>query len=95
MAGQLQSIYFETNSCDLCVANKVIHGKECTITWHVGNLKILHKELRVIGKITNQPESCYGKLRITRRRNPVYAGMGIEYCIDQSVEILMKPYLQV
>lgn len=33
---------FTINSYDQCVANKVIDAKQCTIIWHVDDLKISH-----------------------------------------------------
>jgi hypothetical protein len=41
---------FETNPYDWCVANKAINGKQCTVRWHVDDLKISHKDKR---KVTN------------------------------------------
>jgi hypothetical protein len=39
LSSQLQEWGFEINPYDFCVANKVIAGKQCTIIWHVDNLK--------------------------------------------------------
>ena len=33
---------FVINPYDWCIANKMIDGKECTIIWHVDDLKISH-----------------------------------------------------
>jgi hypothetical protein len=33
---------FEINPYDFCVANKSINGKQCTIVWHVDDLKVSH-----------------------------------------------------
>ena len=32
---------FQVNPYDDCVVNKMINGKQCTILWHVDNLKII------------------------------------------------------
>jgi len=37
---------FRINPYDSCVANKVINGKQCTIGWHVDDLKISHVDPR-------------------------------------------------
>jgi hypothetical protein len=37
---------FEINPYDWCVANKMIDGKQCTIVWHVDDLKISHVDGR-------------------------------------------------
>jgi len=33
---------------DKCVANKMIEGSQCTVTWHVDDLKISHKSREVL-----------------------------------------------
>ena len=39
------------NDYDRCVANKIINGKQCTIIWHVDDLKISHKDKAVVHDI--------------------------------------------
>lgn len=34
-----------------CIANKIINGYQCTILWHVDDLKILHRSPAVIDEI--------------------------------------------
>ncbi len=38
----LESDGFVLNPCDLCMANKVVEGKQMTVCWHVGDLKVSH-----------------------------------------------------
>jgi hypothetical protein len=40
LSKQLQKWGFEINPYDFCMANKIINGKQCTIMWHVDDLKI-------------------------------------------------------
>jgi hypothetical protein len=40
ISSQMQEWGFEINPYDLCVANKTIDQKQCTIMWHVDDLKI-------------------------------------------------------
>ena len=49
---------FEVDPYDSCVATKMINGSQMTVTWHVNDLKISHKEstevtkfIRALGKI--------------------------------------------
>ena len=42
LSRQLLSWGFKLNDYDNCVANKMINGKQCTIVWHVDDLKISH-----------------------------------------------------
>jgi len=47
----LQEWGFTLNLYDKCVANRNIEGKQCTIIWHVGNLKISHVKKDVVENI--------------------------------------------
>ena len=38
----LQDWGFELNPYEWCCSNKIIDGKQCTIVWHIGDLKISH-----------------------------------------------------
>ena len=42
---------FKINPYDWCVANKTINDKQCTILWHVDDLKILHVDATAVTKI--------------------------------------------
>jgi len=47
----LQEWVFALNPYDKCVANKNIEGKQCTIIWHVDDLKISHANKNVVENI--------------------------------------------
>ena len=38
------------NPYDPCVANKIINDSKITVTWHVDDLKISHKDSREVTK---------------------------------------------
>ncbi len=40
----LEADGFVINDYDLCVANKMVNGTQMTVTWHIDNLKISHKD---------------------------------------------------
>jgi hypothetical protein len=48
LTSQLHTWGFETNPYDPCVANKIIDGTQCTIVWHVDDLKISHSKASVV-----------------------------------------------
>jgi len=48
LSNMLISWGFKINPCDQCVANKQINGKQCTIIWHMDNLKISHMSENVV-----------------------------------------------
>ena len=52
---------FTVNPYAWCVANKQINGQQCTLVWHVDNMKISHADSRVVDTIINMLEQEYGK----------------------------------
>jgi hypothetical protein len=53
---------FVLNPYDSCVANKMIDGTECTVLWHVDDLKILHVKQEVLEDLITVLNERYGKL---------------------------------
>jgi len=47
----VNNLRFKINSYDQCVANKIINGKQCTIVWHIDNLKLSHVDVEVVEDI--------------------------------------------
>ena len=43
MQSDLEEMGFEVNPYDPCVANKIVNGSQMTITWHIDDLKISHR----------------------------------------------------
>jgi hypothetical protein len=37
-----QELDFVANPYDSCIVNKIINGKQCTIIWHIDDLKLSH-----------------------------------------------------
>ena len=65
-ATTLKCMGFELNPYDLCVANKIINGKQCTIVWYVDNNKISNEDPAVVNSIIQELTKHFGKLSITR-----------------------------
>ena len=61
LSHQLKDWGFKINPYDWCVANKTFDGKQCTILWHVDDLKISHMDLDVVMGIINDFEQEFGK----------------------------------
>ena len=94
LTGKLEKIGFKLNPYDSCVANKIINGHQCTIVWHVDDLKISHKDKKVVQDILAYLTTAFGKLSITEGNKHTYVGMDIEYPGNKTVEITMKSYLK-
>jgi hypothetical protein len=88
---------FKINPYDWCVTNKMINGKQCTILWHVDDLKIYHVEASVITDVLGKLSEEFGKeapLTITRGKIHDYLGMTLEYSTPGKVKITMVDYIE-
>ena len=88
---------FVTNPYDWCVANKMINGKQCTILWHVDDLKISHVDPNVVTDVIKDIEKVFGKedpLTIHRGKIHDYLGMQLDYSEEGKVRITMFEYIK-
>jgi len=69
---------FKLNEYNKCVANKIINGKQCTIIWHVDNLKILHVDPKVVNDLIKRLEAKFGQ------ESPLVTSQGEYYRIPQN-----------
>ena len=81
---------FTVNPYDWCMANKTvtINGKQCTIWWHVNDLRISHKDLSTVETIVTTLQEWYGKetpLVVHWGKTHDYLGMEIDYTIPGKV----------
>jgi hypothetical protein len=56
----IESIGFEVNPYDICVANRKVNGKQQTVKWHVDDLKSSHVDSRVNDNFAEWCEKTYG-----------------------------------
>ena len=88
---------FEINPYDWCLANKMIDGKQCTILWHVDDLKISHVDAEVVTGIIELMKDEFGKeapLTVTRGKVHDYLGMTLDYSEEGKVKIKMLDYVE-
>ena len=90
----LQDEGFVENQYDSCVMNKQIAGSQCTICWHVDDLKISHRDPGVVDEILITLTSIYGPLSVERGREHTYLGIDLDYRVAGEVTVSMIPYLQ-
>jgi len=60
LSSKLQERGYVINPYNWCVANKIIDGKQCTIVWHMGSLKISHMSLDVVTDVIRKVEEDLG-----------------------------------
>ena len=68
---------FVLNPYDLCIANKIIDGKQCKIVWYVDDKKISHTDENVVTNILEKMKEHFGDIKIYRGNSHVFLGIGI------------------
>jgi hypothetical protein len=96
LSAKLVNWGYEINPYDWCVANKMIDGKQCTVVWHVDDLKISHVDPEVVDSLVSLLDGEYGKINplvTTHGKVHEYLGMTLDYTEDGKVKIIMKDYI--
>jgi hypothetical protein len=96
LSGYLISEGFELNPYDDCVANKTIAGTQCTVLWHVDDLKLSHVTEWVLDELIEKMNARYGEmtpLTVTKGTLHDYLGMTIDYGVPGEVMIRMDDYV--
>ena len=97
LSSTLQEWGFKANPYDWCIMNKTMNGKQCTILWHVDDLKISHIDPDMVTRVIQQLESTFGtEAPLTKTRGKVhdYLGMVIDYSTRGKVRFTMNDYVQ-
>lgn len=100
--GDLESIGFQLNPYDPCVANKMVDGNQLTIVWHVDDLKISHKAEKTVTRMVTWLKRTYermfddgsGAMKICRGKLHEYLGMTIDYRVKGQVTFSMVTYIE-
>ena len=95
LSASLKMRGFEINPYDWYVANKDINGSQCTIVWHVDDLKITHKDSAVVDKIIVSLKSEYGQvgeMTVYRGKKHDYLRMTLDFSKDGSCIVDMEDY---
>jgi hypothetical protein len=95
LSAQLKEWGFEIYPYDWCVANKMMNGKQCTILWHVDDLKISHVNPNAVTEVIQLLEEEFGKeAPLTKMRGKVhdYLGMTLDFSSPGQAKILMIDY---
>ena len=84
---------FKLNLYNLCVANRIIKGKQYTTVWYVDNNKVSHIEAKVVDLIIKKIERKFRKMSQTWGKNYKFVGIDIKYN-DKKVSVSMKKHIQ-
>ena len=74
----LESVGFELNPYDPCVANNTINGQQFTAIWYVEDLKVSHKYPKQVTKFLEWLKGIYRDILTTRGTKNYYLGMQLE-----------------
>ena len=92
--GELQEYGFEVNPYDPCVANKIVNGSQMTVTWHVDDLKVSHKDDHEITKFLLFLGKLYSdRITVNRRVVHDYLGMDLDFSTPGKLRVSMIKYL--
>ena len=64
LSKSFEEMGYQRNENDWCVMNKIIDNKQCTILWHVDDLKTSHVDPAVISSILADIDAEYGNIAI-------------------------------
>jgi hypothetical protein len=95
----IETIGFEVNPYDICVANRMIKGKQQTVTWHVDDLKSSHVDPKVNDEFAEWCESMYGSedlghVKVVRGKTHDYLAMILDCTQVGALKIDMKYYIE-
>ena len=80
LTGYLIEQGFKLNMYDNCVANKQINGMQCTILWHVDDMKISHAKDAVLDEVITDLNEKYRKIApLTVTQGTIHEYLGITH----------------
>ena len=97
LTAQLKEWGFKINPYDWCVANKVINGKQCTICWHIDDLKISHVDADVVTNVIEHLDNAFGKeapITVHRGKHHDYLGVDLDFSIPGQFRMSMFKYIE-
>ena len=84
---------FELNLYGICVANKMVKGKQFTLVWYVEDNKVSHMEAKLVEDFINYLKNNFGELVVNRGKKHTFLGMNINIMEYKKIEIEMKEKL--
>ena len=84
----LENMGFEVNPYDPCVANKLVNGAQCTVCWHVDNLKVSHVDEAVVTAFLLKLTDLY-QGRIKTHHGKVFDYLGMDLDCGSSLRVLI------
>lgn len=91
----LEEMEFVVNPYDPCVANRDVNRSQCTVVWHVDDLKVSHKDEAVVSYFAQElAEKNQNKITVKRGKVFGYLGIDLDFESDPGTLIIsMIKYL--
>ena len=86
-SSKLQGMGFVLNPYDTCVANKIINGKQCSISYYMDGNISTHAEQQVLEEVVQMVEKDVGKIAVSRGNTHTFLGMQITFNENGTVSI--------
>jgi len=95
----IESIGFRVNPYDPCVANRMVNGKQHTVTWHVDDLKSSHVDPKVNDKFLEWLKTKYasdkiGEVKSVRGHRHDYLAMELDFSRPGVLQVDMTKYVK-
>ena len=93
LRADLEKEGFQVNPCDACTANKMVAGSQCTVVWHVDDLKASHKNPKVVDSFIRWIEKKHGddKLgKVKAKRGRVHDCLGMTLDFSEKWSFITK-----
>ena len=76
----LEEMGFEVNPYDSCVANQDVDGAQCTVVWHVDDLKVLHQGKAVVTYFASKlAKRNFDTIKLKHGKVFDYVGMDLDF----------------
>eukprot|EP00978_Attheya_sp_CCMP212_P044734 scaffold320412_cov39-Attheya_sp.AAC.1 len=75
----------------------MINGKQCTIVWHVDNIKISHVDSKAVTSVIDQLQDAFGTetpITVKRGKFHDYLGMTLDFSSPGKVRVTMIDYIK-
>ena len=86
---------FTINLNDSCVANKIIKGHQCTVVWHVDDLKISHQMEEVVNELVNGEFGAHSELTMSSGTSHIYLGMTLDFSKAGQLQVNVIGYIML
>ena len=87
---------FTSNPYNWCVSNKMVNRNQCTILWHVDDLRISHVNSNVVTDMINTIDAEFGQespISVKRGKVKDYLRMTLDFSKEVKVMIKIIDYL--